>query len=402
MKKLVVLAVFLTLSLFSFCQTDTLLAMLQAGSSNPQPGQLLDYEITYGYMGTLDKIKGKLYFVKDPALTLNGVTPAATAVSKDTLFWDVDLASGEGYLIDLSFKVAANIPPGNRITVKSFIQSVTPGVSLQSSDSITLTYHPPTSFEPAFNDQQGIQWVKSAGDSSITNFELPLIDSTQSGQIIVAGTGQSSTSADQGLLIQQLTKDGAVLWKKLYSDFPVSSVKSMKILHNGSILIAGDQLYNPPNTNLNRSLFYNWLQLFDPTGNRTWSKYIMIDTTAAVRQSNYLSNICEAADGAIYATGNTFYTTETDTDSTTAWITKLDASGNVSWSKRYAHSNGTIMFNDITLSNDNQLMLAGSSNEYSTGMPAGVLYKIDAGSGNIIWRNDTLGIGQVRDVFIPF
>ncbi len=144
------------------------------------------------------------------------------------------------------------------------------------------------------------------------------------------------------------------------------------------------------------------LHLADVSANHRTDRRIVKDVTATVPVttttwakryggSNYdsVSSVVPTADGGYVLAG---YTNSFGSNDVDAWVIKLNAEGDVIWSKTYGGVRADTAFAILT-TNDRGYIVAGSSGSFGTLYSNFWLFKLDE-SGNLIWQKMYNGLGN--------
>jgi len=190
---------------------------------------------------------------------------------------------------------------------------------------------------------------------------------TMDGSYLVAGESRSFDSTSR-LWLLKLDPQGAILWERMYEQAThLDEYARVRETSDGGFVIS----HQGSGTHVLR---------LTPSGDVMWSRAYDLGGSYAKARSLAL-----AADGSIFLAGTTSHPGAFWAD---AWVMRLDASGNVSWSKRYGTANGLELFNGIEATGDGGCVATGPG-------PTGNVWvvKLDA-NGNSQWQREyATGIG---------
>lgn len=228
-------------------------------------------------------------------------------------------------------------------------------------------------------DENGdIQWQRAYRGLGLPTSAA---QSSDGGYVISGGLlGSSLTDAR----FSKLDAEGRVLWSRLYEAEGDTRIgpHALQVTTDGSYVLAG-QARDGADTDA-------WIARVDAAGDVIWSRrYGGPDQDGA-------NSIEQTADGG-FIVGGVYY--GSPAESSDYWAFKLDASGNVVWSKRYGGvddglgaSDGLDTGYDITATSDGGYVLVGYS--ISFGVADAWTLKLD-GNGNVMWNTNFDGGGFV-------
>lgn len=128
-----------------------------------------------------------------------------------------------------------------------------------------------------------------------------------------------------------------------------------------------------------------WLVQVDQSGDRNWEE------TIGSSGEDWASSVIQSPDTGFLLAGQT----DSDGDSGTAWLVKVDREGNTQWRKRY-QTNTSSWLRSVVASSKGGFLGAGAS--ASEGMSNGLLVKVDS-TGELEWKKTFDGkTGWIREV----
>lgn len=247
-----------------------------------------------------------------------------------------------------------------------------------------------------------IQWERSFGG---TNYESARdVVQTADGGYIVAG---ETSSTDGGVVagyggtkdiwILKLDAEGALLWQKRYGGSGLDIANHIHLLPDGTFLLTASSSSNDGNITGNHGTAGytdGVLMKLDAAGNLLWSKCF------GGSKNEELLDI-EIINGRTYLAG---YANSTDGDippqqqNYDVWLLALDANGNKIFSKVYGGSQNDVAYS-MTMGNNGSLTLAGYTTS-NDGMVSGArgsqdywVININPANGNLNWQKVTGGSG---------
>ncbi len=179
----------------------------------------------------------------------------------------------------------------------------------------------------------------------------------------------SSASFEQGKMaawVLRLDHDGSVLWNRTFLKEADSEFRYVLSLDDGFLLV-GNMFLPSGNTD-------GYLAKADSEGNLKWN------ITLGNGKVDKLFSAVETQDGFVLVG-----LTDSFSNDSNVWVVKIDVNGEVAWNKTY----GWAMEDAgraITLTEDNQFVIAGYTNSMGNGDYDFLLLKIDA-LGNLLWNN---------------
>ena len=178
----------------------------------------------------------------------------------------------------------------------------------------------------------------------------------------------------------------AIQWQKCLGGSADDRANDVLINPDGTTMITGYTYSTNADVTANHGGGDAWVVKLDASGNIIWQK------TFGGTGQDYFKTIIATYDNAYLCIG---YSNSTDGDVTgnhgsgDAWIVKLNASGNIIWSKCYGGSQADIAVQGIKTIDAAYAIMGTSSStdgDLATGGNGGWVFKID-GAGNILWTN---------------
>ncbi|MGZ4056984.1 MAG: T9SS type A sorting domain-containing protein [Bacteroidia bacterium] len=209
-----------------------------------------------------------------------------------------------------------------------------------------------------------IQWAKHIGSWMGNENALKIGESVTGGYYLLGITTSQASNGDLNLI--SLDISGNVLWNKIYSNDATSSFisASCRQTNSGEFIISA--------TLFNGTGDYYFLIKTDVSGNKIWSEAYSYDTSGSKQEC--LDVEC-CSDGGFISIG-----TANDNG---IYAIKTDASGNLLWEKQYSTPVCTINASTICKTSDGCYLISGVA--YDSLYSQSILFtKIDA-SGNFLW-----------------
>lgn len=252
------------------------------------------------------------------------------------------------------------------------------------------------------NSNGDIQWQKSFGGSQSDN-AYSEIQQTVDGGYIVAGTSDSNdgdvTGNHYGLLgnsidywVVKFDNFGNIQWQKSLGGSSDDYAYAIKQTTDGGYLVAGSTMSNDGDVSGNTSSTHPnaWIVKLDNSGNLQWEKSL------GGSQWDEIRSFQQSTDGG-YIFAGTSYSNDGDvgghhgtTDTSDAWIVKLDTDGNLVWQKSLGGNNHDGLYS-IQKTTDGGYITVGFSfsndNDVSENRGAADYWiaKLDD-NGNIQWQ----------------
>jgi len=259
---------------------------------------------------------------------------------------------------------------------------------------------------------QGAPVMVKGTTSGLSSFIA--VDAAQNA-IVAAGISNGTGIGDFDIVLVALSAEGKVLWEKAYGDTGRDLVSSVKVLPDGSVLVAGGSA----------SFNGGWIFLVDKNGNLVWSKVYptgMIysalpygDGILALSSANekplllklaskglvehaYLLNTSlnvvpvsmEILPGqGIYIAG---IANSSSTSSLDFWLAKVDESGNILWERTYGFE-GMDMLYDIEL-DGRGITLVGYTTFFNNETNVNLFVVRTDLNGRLLWARIVGGPGE--------
>lgn len=231
--------------------------------------------------------------------------------------------------------------------------------------------------------QPVLTWRKTySGGIEDEIFARSIIQTTDGGYMI-AGYKSGFFEAygyDTNAWIAKLNSDGNIVWEKTYGGESYDDANSVIQSTDGGYTVAG--------ITKSKGARDAWIIKLDNLGNIIWNKtfggekdYRFLNKAAHNLLYKGSESIIETTDGDYVVTGNI---SSKDSDEESAWILKLDSSGNQIWERIYSR-NKYCSAHSILQGTDGGYIVAGYSlgkNEDEVGV---WIFKLDS-NGNMIWE----------------
>ncbi len=233
------------------------------------------------------------------------------------------------------------------------------------------------------------------------NDELNKILQTNDGKILLTGTGRGNggdlgfTNGNQDFWVIKTELDGTIIWKKTYGGALPDKLNSAINTPDGGFLLVGST--DSDNGDIQNKIggpyvSDGWIIKIDANGNLLWSK------TYGSTDGDELQDIIQTIDGNYVVVGES---RGADTDipnnngNSDYWVLKIDDQGNILWSKTHG-GNDSDWDAKITEATNGNLYLTGRT--YSDDIPNYhgsvdiALYGLEP-NGNEIWKSAYGGTG---------
>jgi hypothetical protein len=240
-----------------------------------------------------------------------------------------------------------------------------------------------------FDDNGNKLWERSYGGDSWDQLKSAI--KVQSGGFIMAGETQSGisgikTSPNNGVSdfwVVRIDDNGNLLWEKSYGRSDIESAEKIVATPDGGYLIAGLSLSNQPGYNYGRGDYE--LMKIDATGNLLWSKLY------GGTDNEELFDLVATSDGNYFLSGTSASPisgnkTSAPIGEEDIWLVKVDPNGNKLWDKSYGTTAGDFRGRLLSLQDGNTIIVESAIN-------TGRIRKID-NNGNQIWLQTCSGNDQ--------
>lgn len=235
-------------------------------------------------------------------------------------------------------------------------------------------------------DASGNQsWAKTFNNTENSNDRANSIVQTIDGGYVLTGyTYNNNNNNNDDVLVIKLDSAGNQSWVKTF---------------NGTAVYGGDRAYNIIQTTdggygvagytYNGSNSDAWIIKLNANGTLSWAKSF----SASANSYDNAYSIVQTTDEGYAVAG---YTRNSDSDRSDAWVIKLNANGNQSWSKTFNGTGNSIDDpNSIVQTMDGGYAVAGYTGNNSGNVDARVI-KLDA-NGNQSWAKTFNGTANLKD-----
>jgi len=245
-----------------------------------------------------------------------------------------------------------------------------------------------------------ILWQRSLGGSGV-DFGIAARQTSDNGFLILGfsyssdGDMQIDAHAQVDVFLFKLTESGNISWQKTFGSSGDDFIYGFEQTIDGGYILAGDTGGADGNVNSpNKGSQDCWFLKLDATGEILWSK------TYGGFDFERVYSVKPTVDGGYIAAG---YTRSNDGDvsgnhgGTDIWVLKLDTLGELQWKTCYGSTDNDIAF-DIQTTTDSGYLVTGfhdmANGDVSDSLGARDcwLFKIDA-SGTILWQKTLGGTG---------
>ncbi len=241
------------------------------------------------------------------------------------------------------------------------------------------------------NSTGNILWAKCFGGADNESAEKII---SVDGGFVVAGYTQSTdgdlqlNQGDFDYWVFKIDGDGNLLWSKSFGGSLADWAYTASVADDGNLLIAGSSFSADGNITGNLGFYDFWVVKLSSDGELLWAK----NYGGPGEERAYHS--LATPDGGCIITGTTLSNSGDvpgNKGSYDCWILRLDANGNVAWSKNYGGPQEDRAFG-IAEADDGYLIAgftASPSGDVSNnyGIKDGWLIKLDD-NGNLIWENN--------------
>jgi hypothetical protein len=209
--------------------------------------------------------------------------------------------------------------------------------------------------------QANVLWEKTYGGAGD---DRAFCATTVADGYVVAGSSASLEQDRPVAWVLKLDTDGNMLWNQTFSEGAGSEFRSVLSLEDGLLLVGN--VFQPSQD------IDGYVVRTDAEGKLLWN------ITLGGEEIDKLFSAVKTQDGFMLA-GLTY----SFGNGSQFWVVKTDANGNVAWNKTYGGA-GEDAGRAIALTEDNHYVVAGYTNSMGNGDYDFLLLKIDA-SGNLSW-----------------
>ncbi|EDP97245.1 hypothetical protein U8527_02820 [Kordia algicida OT-1] len=262
--------------------------------------------------------------------------------------------------------------------------------------------------------QGEIDWIKTLGGTEEDTAQD--ITLTSDGGYAIVGYTKSingditdHTSEQNDYWVARLNADGTLLWSKTYGGTADDRGEAIKTTSDDGFIITGYSRSGDEDVSTNSGFYDQWIVKLDANGNLIWEK------SFGYSGSDQAFDIIQTSDGGYFTTGFLDITASggqgsvgkpNNTNGSFAnpehgvgeyWCHKLDASGNIMWSRYFGGTNNDRSYATLE-TNDNNFIIAGSSESddfdvtNSKGSYDFWVVKLNS-TGDLIWQKSYGGTG---------
>ncbi|WP_298507780.1 hypothetical protein [uncultured Kordia sp.] len=262
--------------------------------------------------------------------------------------------------------------------------------------------------------QGEIDWVKTLGGTQEDTAQDITI--TADGGYAIVGFTESidgditdNTSEQNNYWVARLDIDGNLLWSKTYGGTADDRGEAIKTTADGGFIITGYSRSADEDVSTNSGFYDQWIVKLDASGNIQWEK------SFGFSGSDQAFDIMQTSDGGYFTTGflditasggqGSFGKPNANNGSFSNpehgvgeyWCHKLDANGNIVWSRYFGGTNNDRSYSTLE-TNDNNFIIAGSSesDDFDVSNSQGSydfwVVKI-SNTGDLIWQKSYGGTG---------
>jgi serine/threonine protein kinase len=229
------------------------------------------------------------------------------------------------------------------------------------------------STQPPFVEAQSAElWIKTLGEMGVNQGSF--VQQTMDGGYIVTGSTNSSGAGSYDLWLSKWDATGDVSWVKTLGGTGDDEGEFVQQTMDGGYIVTG---YTD---SFGAGGYDLWLSKWDMTGNVSWVK------TLGGTGDDEGYSVQQTTDGGYIVTG---YTTSFGVGGCDLWLSKWDATGNVSWVKTLGGGGDDLGY-AVQQTTDDGYIVTGGTDSFSAQNPLGIplydlwLSKWDA-TGNVSW-----------------
>ncbi len=209
------------------------------------------------------------------------------------------------------------------------------------------------------NSNADIEWEKTYGNNEFSN-GISIQQTIDGGYIVtyfttIDSTGKLNNNYDADSWILKLTPNGDIDWKKVYGGSSHDLLNSIRQTTDKGYIATGQTRSNNGNIPNNQGNFDAWIIKLDANGNLKWSK------TFGGANGEFMYDIQQTTDGGYLIVGETESSNgdiSNNYGGTDYWVIKLQANGNLAWQKTYGGSKND-RANCIQKTNDGHYIIVG-------------------------------------------
>jgi hypothetical protein len=212
-------------------------------------------------------------------------------------------------------------------------------------------------------------WTKTIGGSSY-DFAYSIIQSSDGGYAVAGGT-YSFGAGSSDFYVVKLDSAGNVIWTKTIGGSNTDEAYSIVQSSDGGYVVAGRT------RSFGAGYGYDFYVVkLDSSGNVVWTK------TIGGGDSDGANSVIQSSDGGYVVAGST----RSFTEDVNIYVVKLDANGNVVWTKTIGGSSNDVAFS-IIQSSDGGYVVAGGTTSFGAGSADFYVVKMDA-NGNVCFSQN--------------
>ncbi len=226
-----------------------------------------------------------------------------------------------------------------------------------------------------------VQWLKTIGGSNY-DYAYASCSTTDDG-ITIAGTTGSFGAGNADIYLVKLDTSGNILWTKTIGGSNSDYARAVTSTTDGGCVVAG---YT---NSFGIGAYDMFIIKLNATGSIQWSK------TVGGNRDDIAYSVIQTYDGGYITAGKT---NSYGAGLNDVYITRLDANGNLLWTKTIGGSVNELAYS-ITKASDSGYLIAGWTTSYSAGGSDVYIIKIDD-IGNILWTKTIGGSNDEGASFI--
>ncbi|RYZ55965.1 MAG: T9SS type A sorting domain-containing protein [Sphingobacteriales bacterium] len=191
------------------------------------------------------------------------------------------------------------------------------------------------------------------------------------GDYLLAGSTTSVNPSEKDMYLVRMDSNGHKQWTRTFTRLGASeTIMDAVTLSDGGVLFTGSwtEGWDPPLVQYDASCIVR----LDPDGDIMWARYVTGRMTSCRQTSDggfVVAGYAEASPQSLYDLA----------------LVRLDAAGNLVWSKTYTGGTGFLEFlYSVCETPDTGFLLAGRVTDYNNGILKALLVKTDH-NGNVVW-----------------